>query len=139
MEMDVAVLLLLLLLLLFLPCLPRHQECLFQLTIRPCMHPIYQCHCSAVDLRMQALAAAHWQAVQAAEAAVGRSSGPLPSSNVVKCDTLILLPGRCPELVDSAFMAMFLQRIAGLPTVSWPDCPWQVGYGEPSKRQLVSW
>ena len=74
------------------------------------------CDCSAAELRMQALAAAHWHAVQAAESAAG-GAGLQPCSGI-HCSTIALLPRKCPQLVDSSFMALLRQRIASLPTVS---------------------
>ena len=65
---------------------------------------------------MQALAAAHWCAVQAAEDTAG-PAGRQPWS-ATKCCTLAQLSLWCPPLGVSAFMATLCQKIARLPTVS---------------------
>jgi hypothetical protein len=72
--------------------------------------------CSAAGLRMQALAAAHWQAIQAAECAAG-AAGVQPCS-INCCSTAVLLPSLCPQLVVSSLMALLRQRIDSLPMVS---------------------
>lgn len=71
---------------------------------------------------MQGRAAATWQAGLAADRAAGvpLSSAPICVNVVVK------LPGRCPQLVDAAFMALLQQKIAGLPTVRAGGGTWAV-------------
>ena len=74
------------------------------------------CTCSAADLRMQALAAAHWCAMQAAESAAGGAG--LQPCSINRCSIIVQLPSMCPQLVDSSFMALLRQKVASLPMVS---------------------
>ena len=81
--------------------------------------------CCSVSRRrgMQAMAAAHWQAVQAAEAAAGVPVTQPDNRHSSAVGALVVrglshLPMWCPHLVDSAYLALIHQKLSCMPVVS---------------------
>ena len=79
--------------------------------------------CSGGSRYLQALAAAHWQAVQAAEDTSGGSLSQEGSSRLTEaCGkgviALAYLPSWCPQVVDSAYLALVRLKLSCQAAVS---------------------
>ena len=72
---------------------------------------------------MQAMAAAHWQAVQAAEDAAGGPVTQPGNCHSITVGSLVVrglshLPRWCPHLVESAYLELIHQKLSCMPVVS---------------------